>query len=83
MEMCVVTIVNSGDAVGGNVQRLADALALKVRDGDYLPAFLQYARYYQTAVVPSHFLVERGTAMLARLQIDNVMECQYQRNGTP
>jgi len=55
--MCAVTVVNGGDAVSRNLQRLADAFTFEAGDGDYLPALLQYARYYQTAVVPAHFLI--------------------------
>ena len=31
----------------------------------------------------SHFLIEGRTAMLTRLQIDNVMKRQHQRDGPP
>ena len=40
-EMLVAAVVDGRDAVCGDVQGFADAVALKVRDGDDFPAFLQ------------------------------------------
>ena len=81
-EMLVAAVVDGRDAVCGDVQGFADAVALKVRDGDDFPAFLQNPGHGEAAVVPPHFLIERGAAVQAGLQIDDVVKCQHQRNRT-
>lgn len=83
VEVRIVAVVDGGDTFGGNMERLADAVALKAGNGDDFPAFLQNAGYYQSAIMPAHFLIERGTAVLAGFQIDDVVKRQHQRHGTP
>lgn len=79
--MLVVAVVDSYDAVCGDVERLADAVAFEVGDGDDFPAFLQNSRNGEAAVVPAHFLVERGAAVLPGFQVDDVVKRQHQGNG--
>ena len=81
-EMSAIAVVDGCDAVGRNVQGFADAVAFEVRNGNDFPAFLQNPWYGEAAVVPAHFLIKRGTALLAGFQIDDVVECQHQRNRT-
>ena len=81
-EMTVIAVIDGRNAVGGNVQGFADAVAFVVGDGNDFPAFLQNPWYGEAAVVPPHFLIKRGTALLAGVQIDDVVECQHQRNRT-
>ena len=82
-KVSAVAVVNGFNDFFGKLQRFAYAGTLELRNCNNISCFLQDAGNNQATVMPSHFLIEGRTAMLTRLQIDNVMKRQHQRDGTP
>ena len=82
-EPFVVAIVDHGHTLLGDTKFLDDIVFLEIGNGDDAPALMQDAGHHQTAIQPSHILIERLVLFIARLQEDNVVEGEYEGNVSP
>ena len=80
LEPFFITILDHRHLLFSDVQLRHDIVHLIVGYGDDALAFIEDLGYDESPVEPSHILIERFVVLIPRLQEDDVVECQNQRN---